>query len=237
VPRLNPQPQPLVETERNCEKLLTLVDTYRAATPSLGSGWLEVDLNPVLAGTDLIDTPSVLHRDDGVALLYPRRINLFAGETEALKTFLALLAAAQEIRKGHHVVYVDYEDSPKTAVDRLKALGVKDNDILRYFHYFYLPHPVIDAETEGLLAKSVDQNTLVTLAIFDSVTAAMVADRLDLNSSSDVTIFYGAAPRWFADRGAAVLLIDHVTKDRAGRGRYPIGASASSRGLPGPLTL
>jgi hypothetical protein len=239
TPRQQPEPVVLPRLPPKLRRLRTqLLEAQRAATPSMGGGWQEVDLSPALDRTDPIDPPSVLHRDDdGVALLYPGRINVFAGETEALKTFLALFAAVQEIRQGHHVVYVDYEDSRENAVGRLRALGARDDDIRRYFHYFSSQRPVIDAEAEGVLAKFVDQNGPVTLAIFDSVTAAMVAGRLDLNDGSDVTTFYSAAPRWFADHGAAALLIDHVTKDKVGRGRYPIGSERKLSGIDGAAYL
>jgi hypothetical protein len=101
MPKLNRRPEPVVVTGRNpkLDQLITqLPGVQRAATPSLGNGWEPVDPRPLLGRTNLIAPPSVLHRDDGVPMLYPRRINAFFGEPETSKTFLALFAAYQEMR-------------------------------------------------------------------------------------------------------------------------------------------
>jgi AAA domain len=236
MPTLSPQPQRVVVPGRSVklEQLKSrLPAVQRAATPSVGSRWEPVDLRRVLDGSDLIERPSVLYRDDGVAMLYPRRINVFSGEPEALKTFLALDAAAQEIDKKNHVAYNDYEDTPNIAVERLRALGTRDNDILKYFSYFASPGPLVDDDAKVLLTKLVDEKGPVTLAIFDSVTGAMVASDLDPDNGSDVTSFYRDAPRRFADQGAAVLLIDHVAKATISRGRWAIGSERKLSGIDG----
>ena len=210
-----------------------LLDRQAATKPSAGRGWEPVDLSGVLTGTNLIDPPSVLTRDDDVPMLYPGRVNAFFGEPESLKTFLALLGAAQELGRGKHVVYADYEDAERSAVERLRALGTKDEDILSSFSYFGSPHPLLDDKEELLLSELIDQKGPVTLAVFDGVTAAMAAGGLNPNEGTDVTGFYGAAPRWFADNGAAVLLLDHVPKDKTGRGRWAIGSERKLSGLDG----
>ncbi len=236
MPRLSSQPQVVLvpPLSPNLQRVRTrLLDVQRAATPSLGSSWQSEDLRGVLAGTNLIDPPSVLARDDGVSMLYRGRVNAFFGEPEAGKTLLAQLAVVQEIAKGNCVVYVDYEDSKESAVERLRALGAKDDDIAEYFIYFDAQHPILDDQAEEVLSELIAQRGPVTLAVFDGVTAAMAMGQLDPNDGSDVTRFYGAAPRWFAGKGATVLLLDHVAKDKMGRGRWAIGSERKVSAIDG----
>lgn len=236
MPKPSQQPQPVITVEPSpkLEQLRTQLPALAgAATASPRSGWEPVDASPLLDGTNLIAPPSVLHRDDGVAILYPGRINAFFGEPETLKTFVALFAAYQEMPEGHHVGYCDYEDSPESAFERLKAFGAKDDDIVRYFSYFASPLPVVDDNANGVLERLIDQKGALTLVVFDGVTEAMMASNLNPDNGSDVASFYAAAPRWFAAQGATVLLLDHVTKDRTGRGHWAIGSERKLSGLDG----
>jgi len=203
------------------------------ALPGNLFAWQPVDLGPVLAGDRVTPAPTVLARDDGVQLGYPGRLNGFQGEPESLKTFLLLVAAAQEIATGNHVVYLDYEDVAESAVERLLALGAKSEDILAHFSYYDSPPPRVDdlAEDQGYVVLS--GRGQPSLVVFDGVSEAMGALGLDPNKGPDVVNFYGGAPRWFARSGAAVALLDHVTKDREGRGRWAIGSERKLSGIDG----
>lgn len=217
-------------TRQELEKELLMMQTSSTMSDD---DWQPVDLGPVLAGDFHIDPPSVLSRDDGVPLFYPYRLNDLVGEPEALKTWLAKWAEAQEIKLGHHVVFIDYEDCEKGAVERLLSLGLTRDDIRHHFTYIRSPQPILSDKATGILSELIDKKGDVTLAIFDGVTAALGMAGLDPNDGTDVTAFYNAAPRWFADRGAAVVLLDHVTKDRAGRGRWAIGSERKVSGIDG----
>jgi hypothetical protein len=54
---------------------------------------------------------------------------------------------------------------------------------------------------------------------------------LDPNSSIDTAKFYAMTGRPLADVGCAVLNIDHVVKDREGRGRWAIGSQHKIAGV------
>ena len=56
---------------------------------------------------------------------------------------------------------------------------------------------------------------------------------LSINDNDDVASFYRRLPRRFADAGPAVVLIDHVTKTREGRGRHAIGAQHKLAAIDG----
>jgi hypothetical protein len=196
------------------------------------SSWEAVDLAPVLRGERVTPPPSVLEREDHVRLLYPARLNLFIGETESLKTWAALVAARQELSAGHHVVVVDYEDTPESGVERLRALGASAEEIAEHLTYIR-PDGRFDELAQAIVADRIALLGPVSLAIVDSITEAMSQVGLDPSKGPDVAAFYSGFPRWFARTGAAVLLIDHVTKSAEGRGRWAIGSERKLSGLDG----
>jgi hypothetical protein len=69
--------------------------------------------------------------------------------------------------------------------------------------------------------------------VIDGVTEAMSDIGLDPMSGTDVAAYYAGSPRWLARTGAAVALIDHVTKSQEGRGRWAIGSERKLSGLDG----
>ena len=85
-------------------------------TDQARTSWVPVDLAAVLANEDGLESPpSVLARIDGGCLLYAGKIHWFAGEPEAAKGWLALMAASELIKAGKHVLWVDFEDEASTA--------------------------------------------------------------------------------------------------------------------------
>jgi hypothetical protein len=201
------------------------------APPSISS-WGAIDLSPVLRGERTSLPPSALARDDGIKLLYPGRINLAMGETESLKSWFGLIAAQQELAEGRHVLYIDFEDTEETAVERLKALGVTDDQIADRFSYVR-PEERFDNLATMVVEDIIAARGSPTVAIVDGVTEAMAMAGLKPDSGSDVTSFYASFPRWLARTGAAVMLVDHVTKSTDGRGRWAIGSERKISGLTG----
>ncbi len=61
------------------------------------------------------------------------------------------------------------------------------------------------------------------MTVIDGVTEAMSSNGLDPNSNADVATFNALMPKRIAKEGAAVVMIDHVTKSEEGLGRYAIG--------------
>lgn len=208
----------------------------RAAAAPTVSSWEAIDLTPVLNGERVTPAPAVFARCDDVKLLYPGRLNLFIGETESCKSWGAALAVAQELALGHHVVYVDFEDTPESAVERLRSLGSAPDQIASFLTYIQ-PDGAFDD-----LAKIMVEEVLATrgppsLAVIDGVTEAMSQVGLDPNDGPSVAAFYASFPRWLARTGAAVVLVDHVTKSAEGRGRWAIGSERKLSGLDGAAYL
>lgn len=213
-------------TTSTLERSTAEIDAYIAQR---GSTWQPVDLALVLAGDDAEEKPSVLALEDGASLLYLNRLNSIASVPESLKSWLALEATRQELLAGNVVVYIDFEDSARGIVARLRDLGVADDVIVEQFVYVQPAEPVEagHAELEAALARK------PTLVVVDGVTEAMTLEGLSLKDNSEVAEFYDRLPRWLAKRGPAVLLLDHVTKSKEDRGKFAIGAQSKLAGIDG----
>ena len=196
---------------------------------AVGSSWQPVNLSPIFLGAGDHDRPDILTREDGESLLYSGKTNSIYGETESGKTWLVLKAVAQELLAGKVVGYIDYEDSARGAVGRLRTLGVPDEVIGARFIYIQPSEAVAtaSAEIEALLARN------PSLVAIDGVTEGMTVEGLSLNDNADVARFHERLPRRIARRGTAVTLVDHVVKSRDDRGRYPIGAQSKLSGVDG----
>jgi hypothetical protein len=150
-------------------------------------------------------------------ILYAAMIHSLYGLPGAGKTLLALWMALQVIRQGKPVLYLDQENGFRTQAERLKALGTTPEEISRYFHHF--SSPVVTLE-EGHLEdlRATFDVVQPALVVFDSWADFLALAGLDENSSTDVTGWVLKACQPLKDAGAAILILDHVTKDGGGYG-------------------
>jgi len=196
--------------------------------------WAAQDLRSVLDGTYKPPQPSVGRRDDGVGLFYPGRMNSVASESEAGKTWFALIACLQELNDGNHVLYIDFEDDAGGVVGRLLCLGGVPADILERFHY-------IRPENQMGPVDAVDLGSVLelnpTLAIVDGVTEGMSLFGLELKDNTDIAKFGRLLLRPLMNSGAAVVTLDHVVKSSENRGRYSIGGVHKLNGLNGVMYM
>jgi hypothetical protein len=177
--------------------------------------WQPIDL--VALGADEPDPPTI------GGILYPGKRHLLYAEAETLKSWLALCLTAEQLELGQAVLWLDYEMDGRQVLGRLHDLGVSADAIRDQFIYLHPSEPL------GELGTVTAFETLVahrnpSLAVVDAMTAALTLQNLDPNIGRDIELFY----RGIADRcrahGAAVLVLDHVTKDRETRGRFAIGS-------------
>ncbi len=185
--------------------------------------WQPVDLTAVLDGSYAPPQPTVGRRADGIGLFYRGRVHSIAAESEGLKTWFALVAAATELGRGNGAgLFIDFEDDEGGVVGRLLALGVKPDVIRDRFAYIRPDDPITAIGNRADLTDAIG-DLQPALGVVDGVTEAMSLDGLELRDNTDVARFGKLLPRWLADRGPAVTALDHVVKDREGRGRYAIG--------------
>ncbi|MER6147986.1 AAA family ATPase [Streptomyces hirsutus] len=196
--------------------------------------WAAQDLRSVLDGSYRPPQPTVGRRDDGVGLFYPGRMNSVASESEAGKTWLALIACLQEINDGNHVLYLDFEDDAGGVVGRLLCLGANPADVLERFHYVRPENQPSDIDLIDL-AMVLEHSP--TLAIVDGVTEGMSLFGLELKDNTDVAKFGRQLLRPLMNSGAAVVTLDHVVKSSENRGRYSIGGVHKLNGLNGVMYM
>ena len=187
------------------------------------SSWSPVDGTDYIDGTWTPPQPSQLARDDGTALLYPGRINLLFGESEAGKGWVALHAIQQALARNDTVLYIDFEDYPDTIYARLKLLGLEPAQLAPDRFAYIRPDHGLDDPGRQALGNTVARLN-PDLVVLDGITGAMSLHQLDTNASTDVDQFYSLLGEPLARHGAAVVFIDHVTKSSENRGKGPIGS-------------
>lgn len=174
--------------------------------------------------------PTMLRREDGNLILYPGKINAIFGESESGKTWVALEAVRQELAKGNRVFYIDFEDSARGILNRLKVMKTPQ-DAFSCFFYANPDSPYTPAISESLLANLSEFEP--SLIVVDGVNAAMNLMGLDLEKNKDATEFSQKILRPLRSFGAGILTIDHVTKSKDTRGNYAIGAQAKRADIDG----
>ncbi|MFC7489452.1 MULTISPECIES: bifunctional DNA primase/polymerase [unclassified Knoellia] len=199
---------------------------------STRSSWSPVQLEAVLATPISQLTPTQMLRTDGIGLLYAGQVHTFFGEPESGKSLLLQWACVEAIKAGVDVLYVDFESDARSVLRRLVALGAKRKWLGKHLMYVRPDADVrapIDASAwSGLLSQSFG------LAVIDGVTEALDLFGYQSTDNDNVARWMREVPRRLADQtGAAVALIDHVTKSSEGRGRFPIGAQAKLSAITG----
>lgn len=226
APPIDPH-TPIIGNELPTNRQLT--DSQDGDGPELTS-WEPIELGPVWRGETHDQPPTILARTDGIALVYPGKINTFQGESESMKTWAALCAVAEQLNLGNPCIYIDFEDSPTTIVERLALLGVQPDAPLTYLR----PDSPFTYAAADQLTLMLDQ-LAPALVILDGVTEAMTLQGLDLMSNADIARWMKALPRWIARHPAApaVITIDHVPKNPDGRGKGAIGGQHKRAGIDG----
>lgn len=197
------------------------------------SSWEVANLAAALAGEGDDLKPTVLHRSDGAAVLYPGKVHSIVGEPESGKGWLVLHGTTQILEQGGHVLYIDWEADDTTQVTRLLELGVPPAIILERFHYIRPAEPH-DSAAALRLAACLDAWE-VRLVILDGVAEALALNGWDENNAADVTTFYVQVARPLTRDGAAVVTIDHVVKDKDSQGRYARGSTAKLAAIDGAV--
>lgn len=206
----------------------TEVDTEQQ-TEEATSTWVPVDLTSHLDGSHRPDEPTLLRRSDLTAIVYRGRVHWLSGEPESMKSWLALLAVAQELRDGRRAVYVDLEDSASGIVGRLLAMTIPPDVIAAGLTYLSPEGPLTFAARDALEPLISQASVLV----IDACTEALAVQGLSSKDDTDIAAWLTRLPRWAARCGPAVLVLDHVVKDSENRGRWATGSQHKLAGLDG----
>lgn len=192
------------------------------------SSWIPREIGDYELEADV--QPTMLKREDGNFILYPGKINAIFGESESGKTWVALEAVRQELNRGNTVFYIDFEDSARGILNRLKTLKTP-TERFKAFMYANPDTPFTPAVSEALMASLAEYKP--SLVVVDGVNAAMNLMGLDLEKNKDATHFSQTILRPLRTFGSGILTIDHVTKSKDTRGNYAIGAQAKRADIDG----
>ena len=117
-------------------------------------------------------------------------------------------------------------------MQRLKEFGADPDAVADHFDYVQPETRADSAEERAAWNQMLARK--YALAVIDGVTDALGIFGYGTKDNDDVSRWMREVPKAIASRtGAAVVLIDHVTKDSGTRGRYAIGGQAKMAGLTG----
>ncbi|MDP9693020.1 UNVERIFIED_ORG: hypothetical protein J2X79_000557 [Arthrobacter globiformis] len=196
--------------------------------------WAAEPLGDILDGTRKPTIPKLMRRSDGIHLLYPGKVHSFHGESESAKSLIAQAESLRTINAGGTVLYLDFESDAVSVVARLLNMGASPDALRRRFRYV---RPEVDPDAVGEAEKDAFSRHMsrpYDLIVIDGVTAAFDVYGLNSMDNGDTMKWGRKLPLKLAsETGAAVLLIDHVTKSSDGRGRFAIGAQMKMSFLTG----
>ena len=196
--------------------------------------WEPIDLEGYFDGLFTLQEATLLKRTDGAGLLYPGKVHSFYGESESGKSWLAQIACAEVVKSYNKVVYIDFESDAVDIANRLKILGVTKPEAMQYFRYIRPERKVIPDDPAWLALLEEGSATLI---IIDGVTEALTMWEKATKENDDITEWMRKFPRALAKSGAAVVLVDHITKNTETRGRFAIGGQAKLATIDGAAYL
>lgn len=210
--------------------------------------WIPANMEEVLAGNLEAPKPTIAPREDGICLLYKGETHAFNGESESGKSLIAQAIAASIISQGDDVLYLDFESNKRAVTRRLIDIGTHKEDIVKHFAYVSPDSPHNNRNIDGKptsnnlgMASEVFEQVAQfpwKLVVIDGVEAALSLYAADSNSSTDVWAWQRALPMELAESsGAAVVLIDHVVKNKDARGRFAVGSQAKLGAITGVTYL
>ena len=177
------------------------------------------DFKTILEGGFKREMPAVCEAMPGKFLLYAGRINEFHGESGIGKTNISLSVADRIMRAGGMVLFLDPEDNPQGIAQRFVSLGGDPSNLVSRFKYVHNPEP---SDYPGLIEWA--KKAMPQAVILDGMAEALVAEGYSEDKAEDVLPFLRQRIRPFADNGAAVVIADHVAKNKESRGRNPRGS-------------
>ena len=178
---------------------------------------------------------TILKRTDGHGLIYTGRVHSIYGESESGKSWVAQIASAEMLKNDKKVIYIDFESDAIDIVNRLKALGVSRANLLQYFTYIRPDGP---RDVDDPYWQSILEPESATLIVIDGVTESLTMWGGETKDNDAITRWMRIFPRTVATAsGAAVVLIDHITKNAETRGRFAIGGQAKLATIDGAAYL
>jgi Fe2+ transport system protein FeoA len=156
-------------------------------------------------------------------LLYEGKRHVASGPQESAKTLIAYHLLLLALREGQQVAVVDLEMGPVATRRMLSDLGATDDE-LGTLVYTEPTGPPSHADLERIAVAE------VRYVLIDAAAGAFDLTGLDDNSRKDAEAWARQWVQPLFSRGIATIVLDHVTKNVEGRGKYAIGSERKTGG-------
>lgn len=194
-----------------------------------------VDLAETVAGE--IEPAVVLH--DGIII--ENGVTVLAGHPGEGKTTLAQHQTMKAMQEGRTLIWLDWENGVRSYARRLQAvgsgLGLSRDEIADLVgeRLLYAPFQQIAASPEGfeLLAEVIDLCPEPPIIVFDSLAKGLMQNGMSEDSNDDVTRWAVSLLLPAKERGATVVVIDHVAKAATRSEPYARGAGGKLADVDG----
>ena len=170
-------------------------------------------------------------RADGVRLSYRGAVNGLVGPPESGKTLIAIAQACDDLKDGARVLHIDADHNGGQATighylaaDGIETAALADRERFRYVEVRSADH------LRRVVAAAAEWRP--TIVVVDSVGEIVPLFGGDSNSNDDYRRIHREVLSPLSELGAAVIVLDHVTKEE-GRGGYAIGAGAKKAAIDG----
>jgi hypothetical protein len=160
-----------------------------------------------------------------VPVFYGEGVHWLQGESESGKSWVALAHALEVMRAGRPALFVDYEDTEHTVLERLAQLGATDEEFGRLVYV-----AAVDIAYQHIrdhVVTAVDR--CYGIAVIDGVTTALQTAGLSGRDEQELTQWTNDLPR----RVASAQVVDHVVKALDDRRGMAIGTQAKKSVVTG----
>lgn len=144
------------------------------------------------------------------------KVTVISGHRSAGKTWVAAEWAAQELRAGNTVIWIDFERQDDQLTDKLRQLGLNEHTIDAHLQYTSVlpPAPVLVKD----VVNASEHGTHRVLVVVDAFRALQnrVMPGTTANDGDAVEQVYTEYLTPVAEAGANIVLLDHVAKTGLG---------------------
>ena len=175
----------------------------------------------------VVPMPTALIRDDGKSCIYESvdgqqgKIHTIVGEPETGKSWLAGWLMVERMKQGQGTIYWDFESDIGNYMYRLKLMNLTRNDAVDISHYW--KGGAVNRNIVEAIIKRIKEDG-IKYVVIDSVNRIMSRGGYDYENGPSYVKFTTEVLDPIRNTGAAIILIDHVTKAKESRGRYATGS-------------
>lgn len=213
------------------DQLRGLESYHRLLFDKLARTQADKDAAKILAGNfegyeDIADLPDpekpstlcirATDKGDRTMIVSPNTVTVVSGHRASGKTWLVATWAAQELRAGNHVIWVDFERQSRLLTQKLKALKVPAHVIREQVHYVGGVIPPTERLVSDIKRYTFEGKGRV-LVVVDAFRGlqGIVSPGTSANDGDAVEAVYLSVlnPVAAKDAGGTVVVIDHLSKN------------------------